>query len=135
MILCPTSAFVRGRLSMLGRPTIDTKPARPGSPASRWCSRAASSRRARSALEGIEVGVLLVFQALEVLVLVVAGIGPGLVRGVVAGAGIDLRAGVSASVGSVGGDLARASPKALGPAMSSSPEGNRKVSCPVALWG
>ena len=67
-------------------------------------------------LEGIEIGVLLVLQALEVLVLFVAVVGvvnvlvvtelsPGLVLSVVAEAGIDLRASVGFRVGSVGGDL------------------------------
>ena len=91
-------------------------------------------------LEGIEVGVLLVFQALEVLVLfvgilVVAGLFPGLVRGVVAEAGIDLRAGVSFRVGRVGFDLNARVPEGVGAGHEFVVGGESHVSCPCRQRG
>ena len=99
-------------------------------------------------LEGIEVGVLLVFQALEVLVLVVrgvvlgvvkvlvlAGLRPGLVRGLVAEARIDLRASVGFRIGGVGGDLDARVAEGVGAGHEFVVGGESHVSCPCRRRG
>ena len=99
-------------------------------------------------LERIEVGVLLVFQALEVLVLVVrgvvlgvvkvlvlAGLRPGLVRGVVAEAGVDLRASVGFRIGGVGGDLDASVAEGVGAGHEFVVGGESHVSCPCRRRG
>ena len=97
-------------------------------------------------LEGIEVGVLFVLQALEVLVLVVlllgvvkvlvlAGFSPGLVRGLFAEAGVDLRASVGFRVGSVGGDLDARVAEGVGAGHEFVVGGESHVSCPCRRRG
>ena len=97
-------------------------------------------------LEGIEVGVLLVLQPLEVLVLVlvflrvfkvlvVAGFSPGLVLSVVAEAGVDLRASIGFRVSSVGSDLDARVAKGVGAGHEFVVGGESHVSCPCRRRG
>ena len=97
-------------------------------------------------LEGIEVGVLLVLQALEVLVLVVVFLGvftvlvvarlrPGLVRGLFAEAGVDLRASVGFRVGGVGGNLNASVAEGVGAGHEFVVGGESHVSCPCRRRG
>ena len=85
--------------------------------------------------QALEVGVLLVFQALEVLVLVVAGLRPGLVRGLVAEARIDLRASVGFRIGGVGGDLDARVAEGVGAGHEFVVGGESHVSCPCRRRG
>ena len=106
----------------------------------------AQGRKRGQRLERIEVGVLFVLQALEVLVLVVlllgvvkvlvlAGLRPGLVRGFVAEAGVDLRASVGFRVGGVGGDLDASVAEGVGAGHQFVVGGESHVSCPCRRRG
>ena len=95
-------------------------------------------------LERIEVGILLVLQTFEVLVLillrvvkvlVLAGFSPGLVRGLVAEAGVNLRASFGFRVGSVRGDLDARVAKGVGAGHEFVVGGESHVSCPCRRRG
>ena len=96
-------------------------------------------------LERIEVSVLLVLQALEVLVLfvvlgvvkvlVVAELSPGLGLSFVAEAGVDLCASVGFRVGSVGGDLDAHVAEGVGAGHEFVVGGESHVSCPCRRRG
>ena len=95
-------------------------------------------------LEGVEVGVLLVLQALKLIVLfvdlvlgilVVAGLFPGLVLDVFAEAGVDLRASVGFRVGRVGFDLNARVPEGVGAGHEFVVGGESHVSCPCRRRG
>ena len=99
-------------------------------------------------LEGVEVGILLVLQSLEVFILIVvlvflgvfkvlfvAGLSPGLVLDVFAEAGVDLRASIGFRVGRVGFDLNARVPEGVGAGHEFVVGGESHVSCPCRRRG
>ena len=107
----------------------------------------AQGRERGQCLERVEIGVLLVLQALEVAIVlvllrvlrilgvrVVAGLSPGLVRGF-AEAGLDLRAGVGFRVGGVGCHFDARVPEGVGAGHEFVVGGESHVSCPCRRRG
>ena len=90
---------------------------------------AASSRR-----EASEVLVLVVFLGVF-KVLVVTGLRPGLVRGLFAEAGVDLRTSVGFRVGGVGGNLNASVAEGVGAGHEFVVGGESHVSCPCRRRG